>query len=311
MLNVRRIGGRALSRLLVLVLTLAIGATAGLAGAGQAGADTADHRISHITLTLDGSPSAGEADAYDTFLHDVQDAAAHRWDSGVAQTQGNEDALLRVDIRYDTTLTLWFTPNNMYLRGFTTATGLTFAFNDYPLQQRMTVFAANSPDRNLLPPGDGHRILPYGSRYGAITDVAGRDRGNTPLSYQSLLNAQASLQYRRVPDRDPNVARALLFFIQYVSEAARFRPVAARMTGFMLDRRGAAPGLSLGLQELENHWSALSRLAYQARNGNPDPVDVGPHYGHVTSYEQMRQVVMMLLGNLNQAPGPGDPNGEY
>ncbi|WP_433171685.1 ribosome-inactivating family protein [Actinoallomurus sp. CA-150999] len=142
---------------------------------------------------------------------------------------------------------------------------------------------------------------------GSLTAIG----GNIRLSYDSLLNALATLRTTRLPDQNPDVARALLFFIQYVSEAARFRPVAAGMTRLMTDRRNEAPGLPDGLQELENDWSALSRYAYEWRNGNPPPLYVGPAFGRIGSYQQLRQVVMLLLGNLNQVPPPGNLYGEY
>ncbi|MGF1425480.1 ribosome-inactivating family protein [Kitasatospora sp. LaBMicrA B282] len=313
MLNIPRAGGRALSRLLALAVALLLGATVLGATAGQAGADTPDNHISNVTLTLTGEPSTQQQQAYGQLIQGMQEAAAHRWDQNVGQTQTNTRALLRVDIIQDTRLILWFTPNDMYLRGFTTPNGLTFAFNDYPLQQVMADFAAaGSPDRNLLPPAGGHRQLPYRSSYTALTQAAGRDRSTTTVSYQALLDAQATLRTATPPGRDPAVARALMFFIQYLSEAARFQPVARGMIRIMQDPEAVAPGVPIGLQELENDWSALSRYAYDSLNGNtPPPLTVGPNYGRITSYTQLREVVMLLLGNLNQVPPAGDLNGEY
>ncbi|HEY4458687.1 MAG TPA: ribosome-inactivating family protein [Pseudonocardiaceae bacterium] len=305
MLNVPKIAGRALPRLLALVVALAVGATVTLAGASAAGADTANGRIAHVSLDLAGVGSS-QARAYRQFIVDVQAAAGHEWLPNIGETQTNQAALLRADINYDgNTLRLWFTPNNMYLRGFTTAAGVTFAFNDYELGQAMVdLAAAPSPDAGLLPPLNEIRSLPFDSGYIGMVRAAGRDRTNTPMTYANLLASFATLlEATRLPGQDS--ARALLFFIQYVSEAARFRPVGQMMYDVMNGVEGA--GVSGNLQELENDWSALSAWAYELRAGlNPRPYYVGPHFGTINSLRQLTAAMMMLLGNINQAPPPGD-----
>ncbi len=235
----------------------------------------------------------------------MQRAAGHTWAAGIGETQTNQAALLRVDINYDGhTLRLWLTPNNMYLRGFTNNSNQTFAFNDYPLRGEMQAFAEDgSPDARLLPTLGAIQTLPYGSGYIDLTRAAQRDRGGIPLSYSDLLASTYTLL--RVTQPEGLTARALLFFIQYVSEASRFRPVGDMMYEVM---NGANhTGVPVDLQELENDWSALSEWAYESRAGsNPHPYNVGPHYGTIRNIPQLVRAMMMLLGNLNQAPPTGD-----
>ena len=171
MLNLQRTSNTPLNRLLAPVLALAVVVAGGLAGAGSADANTPSNRISHVSLTVAGTPSPQQAAAYGQFIRDVQGAAGQAWTTNLGRTQTNQDALLRADINVlGRTLRLWFTPNNLYLRGFTTESGQTFAFNDddYNLREAMVALAERgSPDINLLP-GLGHesfRTLPYSGGY--------------------------------------------------------------------------------------------------------------------------------------------------
>jgi hypothetical protein len=221
-------------------------------------------------------------------------------------TQTNQAALLRVDVTYEGhTLRLWLTPNNMYLRGFTNAAGVTFSFNDFNLQRAMLdLYEARSPDTNLLPNLNAFHQLAYGSGYVDVVREAGRDRTQTPMSYSNLLASLYPLLRVTVPEQ--LTARALLFFIQYVSEAARFRPVANMLYGVM-NGTTATAGVPGGLQELENDWSAVSTWAHELRAGlNPRPLYVGPHYGTINSLRQLTAAIMLLLGRINQVPPPGD-----
>jgi hypothetical protein len=121
-----------------------------------------------------------------------------------------------------------------------------------------------------------------------MTRAAQRDRGDIPLGYPGILAGAYDLLEVRQPNQV--TARALLFFIQYVSEAARFRRVGDMMYDVM---NGATHlGVPAGVQELENIWSALSAWGYTTQASAP--------------LEHLVRAMMLLLGNLNQAPPTGD-----
>ena len=96
-----------------------------------------------------------------------------------------------------------------------------------------------------------------------------------------------------------------MILIQFIPEAARFRPVNDLMRNIMDSRR--VTGVPASVQELENRWDALSRWGYRVEAGvEHDPYYVGPHAGYISSLDQLRRTMMLLLGNLDQAPPDGD-----
>ncbi|GGU46816.1 ribosome-inactivating family protein [Streptomyces violascens] len=301
MLNLRRVDGRALSRLLAVLVVLALGLGAGLAGPGRARADTANGRIKNARMTV---TQAGrlQAQSYVNFIREVQNAAGHPLAPRLQQTQTNNLALLRADIEFaGQQLQLWITPDNMYLRGFTNAAGDTFAFNDYPLETEMQAFVnAHSPDVSLLPTGR-FRTLPYAASYTAIERAAGRGRDNTPLTHGNLVGSTSTLLTTGNPNA--NTAGALLFFIQFVSEAARFRLVAEDI-GRGMQGVNTGRGVPAELQELENDWGHASDWAYREIAGHNQPEhNVGRlfdrRFGPFRTLADLAAAVMMLQG----APG--------
>jgi hypothetical protein len=151
-----------------------------------------------------------------------------------------------------TDLSLWITPQDLYVRGFTNHYGFTFQFNDsdYNLLDALDRLRAASPQ--------GGTTLPFGSNYSSITNAAGRGRESTPFSYVSFWNAFLNLAYAQRPSSGEmqNIARSLMLMIQMTSEAARFNDVfglAHDSMGF-----GHHAGLPTFQQYLENSWAQIS-----------------------------------------------------
>ncbi|SCF73557.1 Ribosome inactivating protein [Streptomyces sp. DconLS] len=130
-------------------MAIGIGAT----GTAPAQADTYQWWVSHVYMNVGDNASAGQQAQYAGLITSLRNAAGHSWRSGVMPTQTPAShALIRLDLSHSgATLQLWFTPDNLYLRGFTTAAGTTFTFNDYDLRAAMQPATAVG-NNGLLPP---------------------------------------------------------------------------------------------------------------------------------------------------------------
>jgi hypothetical protein len=239
---------------------------------------------------------------YSTFIDSVRAAAGHDQPDGIMRTQGIGGALIRADINMDGfTMSLWLSPDNMYLRGYTNAAGETYYFNDYSLPGVMDYIRAHQgPGYGLLPSNRMHE-LPYGSDYRSLERAANRGRGVMPLSYDALRQSFFSLV---ASPNGESTARALMFFIQYISEASRFVPLSYEMNQIM----GGwvyRDGLPLGMQELENNWQGLTIREDRFHGGHvPLPFNVGPHVRHsLRTLDDLRRYLAMGLGNLGGVSG--------
>jgi hypothetical protein len=112
------------------------------------------------------------------FLDSIRDAVGHgfRQDTRITQNANTiPHALLRADLNvtnaagHQITLRLWFTPNNLYLRGFTTTSDVTYYFHDtdFNLNNEMDYLRRGSRDSGLLPPANYVR-LPYSGSYASM-----------------------------------------------------------------------------------------------------------------------------------------------
>ncbi|WP_338703369.1 ribosome-inactivating family protein [Streptomyces sp. Q6] len=278
------------------------------AGVSPAKADTAEGRISHVWYNLYGTGDT-PASQYGGFISSLQNAAGHYWWNGIAATQtaGRGDSLIRADLNFNgEELRLWFTPNNLYLRGFTNHNGDTwqFADADYNLGEVMENLS-HGPDGGLLPNLGQVQTLSYTSHYNDIVQATdGYSRGNLPYSYSLLYNHAYQLQYG---GDGSSTAASLLFMIQYTSEAVRFWDVYGVMVDIMRNGNTYYPALPLRQQELENDWSQLSNYARNLQAGrNPAPVYVGPNAGTISNSSQLTSRVRMVIGDPSQVNAVGD-----
>ncbi|MEZ0090823.1 ribosome-inactivating family protein [Streptacidiphilus sp. EB129] len=311
-MNLRTRRARILSAIAALIISLATCILG--TGAGTASADTGPYWISHIYMNIGDTGNQSQQSQYASLITSLRYAAGHDWRNGVMMTQTPQThALIRLDLsRPDgSTIWLWFTPDNLYLRGVTTTSGATFSFNDFDLRGAMqpaTAFA----DSGLLPPAawnqGAYYQLPFGSSYNSLAQAAGRGRDSMPLSWNDMWNSFYDLAYAdQTLSNNQSIARDLMFFIQYTSEAARFYDVYGVMSAIMVDPTNNYGNLPPLQQELENSWSQLSQFAIGTSNGtNPPPLYVGPDVPTFNSFGDVQSRLAIGIG-----PNDVDPNGDW
>lgn len=305
--------GRSLpARLIALLVALVAAVATFVTGVGTAQADTGNVHIAHVYVNMSAPyENQGQISSdWGTFLQSIRNAAGHwfRNESNITQdANAIPHALIRADLNvtnaagHQTELRLWFTPNNLYLRGFSTTSvdasapangNVTYYFNDsdFNLANEMNYLRNSSPDRALLPQANYVR-LPYAGTYTAMARPIdqggpGVTRDNTQMSYSQLYDSVFQLAYlQRGTEQNGGTnfvttARSLMRMIQITSEAARFRDVQGIVIQSMANH-GMQYTMPLLQQELENDWRGLSRYAYD--NENAGGHDVGPHVPYVTT----------------------------
>jgi hypothetical protein len=216
-------------------------------------------------------------------------------------------------------LVLWFTPNDLYLRGFTTTSGRTYQFNDaqnvggYTLAQHLQMVGYNSPQ--------GVATLNYGSNYNSLTQASQVGRQNLGLSYDSFWDALNNLAYtndnRTFGFDRAHVATSIMRMIQFTSEAARFNDVFGVAHDVMSHSWSNYSGLPLFQQYLENNWGRISAYGFQVSQNplttpvtiygiNPNVPDPNNTYSGgqpytLSSFQDVLRFLAVLAGN------PGDP----
>jgi hypothetical protein len=304
-----------------LIAALAIALTF-ISGIGTAKADTPSWTVSHVYMNL-GPPGQSAQSQYYGLIQSLRNAAGHTWRNGVEQTQTTDThSLIRLDLTAPTangpaTVQLWFTANNLYLRGFVDSRGTLYSFNDYDLRAAMMPASSFTSGGNLLPsaatsnPPGPSVILPFGSDYSSMTQAAQRNRGDMPVSYEALANAFLTLADGSRSGYLP-IARAVMFMIQYTSESARFYDVWQVMNNIMGNTpiNGVYPpaynGVPAAAQEFENSWSGISQYAISLSNGsNPADYYVGPNAGTLTNFNDVQFHLAEGLGIPSQvSPNP-------
>ncbi|MEZ0109331.1 hypothetical protein ABH920_003341 [Catenulispora sp. EB89] len=291
-------------------------AFAGLvAETGSASADTPPFWVSHVYMNIGNTASQTQASQYTQLIGSLRAAAGHAWRDGVMQTQSSSDhSLIRLDLAQgNARIALWFTPDNLYLRGFTTTSGATFSFNDFNLQAAMQPATAYG-NSDLLPAaatGGTYITLPFSSNYNNLVQVAGRDRAAMPISWNDFFNSFYNLAYadQGTPATNQAIARDLLFMIQYTSESARFNDVFGVMSDIMGNAARFYNGLPALQQEVENDWTQMSRYAINVSNGtNPAPLYVGPNAGNVSSFNDVQRFLALAMGTSGSTSPTGDWN---
>ncbi|MFJ9605704.1 ribosome-inactivating family protein [Kitasatospora sp. NPDC101176] len=308
------------TRITALLVAFVAGVVTLVSGAGAAHANTGDYRVAHCWVTMTGewqNPGQMSKD-WGTFLQSLRQASGSRWNGETYITQGsNSVSLIRADLNAvngggrQMTLRLWFTPDNLYLRGFTTTPvdarpgdgDITYAFNDEGFNLGRTMDALrNGPDGGLIPPAT-YRSLSYDGSYPQMERPQrqggpGVSRDDTGMSYSSLMNSVFQLAYlaRGTEQNGGNqfqaTARSLLRMIQVTSEAARLRDVQGIVIQMMANH-GMAYTMPARQQELENGWSRLSRYAAAGQNGAG--IDLGPHVPHVENVARALAYLALAL----------------
>ena len=313
--NTARAGGRTLRiRVLSLISALAFSVMACLGGAGSASADTPSYWVSHIYMTMSGVGNSAQQGSYGQLVASLRNAAGHQWRNGImiAQVPASH-ALIRMDLSTPSgaVVQLWFTPDNLYLRGFTTASGATYSFNDFDLRGAMQP-ASGFGNSGMLPAaawGQGaYYVLPFGSDYNSLTNAANQGRQNMTISYQGMWNTLYQLAYAD-QDQASNqaIASDLMFMIQFTSESARFYDVFGVMNDIMGNGNQVYNGLPAAQQELENNWAQMTQYAISVSNGTyPAPLYVGPHVDQITNFTAVQ--ARLALGI---APNIVSPTGDW
>jgi hypothetical protein len=138
----------------LLAFVIAITGTSFIGG-GTARADVYPGQITHVYMNLANNPSTNLQSQYTLLIRSLRDAAGHSYRDGVQETELNnaynrENGLIKLTLSYNgTTLTLWISPADLYVRGYTNQYGHTFQFNDSDYLVQLFECAAGSPNRGL------------------------------------------------------------------------------------------------------------------------------------------------------------------
>ncbi|MGW4271074.1 ribosome-inactivating family protein [Streptomyces seoulensis] len=183
-------------------------------------------------------------------------------------------------------VSLHYTTDNLYLRGFSVGQGDVVQFNDFDLGHQL--------DRNA-------RTLPFNGRYGTerghLEYNSSRTRAQLSFSHHALGESLENL-YNFANDSgnvsNQQVATAALTLVAATSEGARFQPV-------YQDVLNAIPGSGSASQTnddliLENNWSRLTDFTRRlANHENPAELVLGTR--HFRNIQNVRNVLVMMLSN--------------
>jgi hypothetical protein len=208
-------------------------------------------------------------------------------------------------------LILWVTPHNLYVRGYTTENGNSFQFSD-PDYNLWTTMETIGPTNLINPPvaQSNRGLLSFGSSYTQLSRAADIGRENLNIRFSALTSAVNTLATADIPygNDSQGVAQALMFMIQYTSEAARFNDV-ANIFASIMQQRDLTRRLPLRDLALENSWDPISNYALRvSQNPRTRPIDV-PNVGNFSSINDVAARVAIILGNANRSiPLIGDPS---
>ncbi|NEB92484.1 ribosome-inactivating family protein [Streptomyces bauhiniae] len=291
-------------------------------GTERAQADTGTGNVSHIYMDLPDTPSNSLLNSYRLFINSLREAAGHIYRQSVHINQSYEGGLIRADLNINqaSRISLWITPQDLYVQGFTNASGETLYFNDVPqntVNQLLQAAAAQGFN------GAATR-LPYGGNYNSLRQAAGRGREAMRISHWDIYSSVANLATTRVGllwgDAVTYSARSLSLMIQFASEASRFNDVYGVMSASLASSSYTRDHLPLQQQYLENSWAAMSRFGIDiTNNGAASPITVvgagtpdssgDPTNLRLTTWSDVSRYLGMLLGNFN-LPQEG-PSGDW
>ncbi|MFE3634206.1 ribosome-inactivating family protein [Streptomyces cellostaticus] len=290
---------------------LALAAVCLLGASGSltpAAADTPYRQVTHVYMNLGDTASPSQQSQYGALINSLRQAAGHPFRDGTGVTQTTGRALIRMTLTVPVgnerrELTLWFTPGDLYLRGFTASNGLTWQFNDADFNLRTLM-----DDLGQLPPGTG-RTLGMGSNYNSLSGRAGRGREAMPMGYADFLGSVRNLAQYTGGGNQQDIARSLMFMIQVTSEAARFNDVFG--IGSAITRSGGTTyhGLPPLQQFLENSWNRISEYGYAvSHDPGTAPASING-VGTLRSWRDVARYLALMLGSLT-LPQEG-PKGDW
>lgn len=280
------------------------------AGAGAARADVPPGGVTHVFMNIGPGPSGSQRSQYRQLIDSLRNAAGHNFRDSVMETQRDDVGLIRLTLTVlpdgnvpQATATLWITPQNLYVQGYSDNIGHTFVFPDTPANVRSRIAMAAQRSTGQLT---------FASTYNRLVQAAGRGREAMPISFQELRQSTLALANQRIggnPSRDNQreVARALMFMIQFTSEAARIKDVFETMASPLQTSQNDRNGLPPFQQELENDWSRISAYGLNVTQfPTTPPVDVGGQVGTLHNFEDVaRRLAMVLSTATSRAPiGP-------
>jgi hypothetical protein len=199
------------------------------------------------------------------------------------------------------TIQLWFSADDLYLRGFTNSTGATFQFNDdgdnFSLAAALEQYGAPLTTRQNV------RFLGFQGSYGSMSGAANQNLSTLNVSYLSVQNAIHTLGQASIENFDrQGVARALMLMVQITSESARFNNVFAFALDVMTNgtQNTGVPDL---LQELETNWGTISEFGVAiSNNTNTQPTNI-PNVGQLNSFLDVARWLAVMTNAPRVLPG--------
>ncbi|WP_219837027.1 ribosome-inactivating family protein [Paenibacillus sp. R14(2021)] len=297
------------------VITFAMVVTGTLVSVGGvAHADVPRGSITHVYINL-YAPSSTAGSQYSSFINSLRQAAGHSYRGSTYQSQqvdrnpsGNPNhystGLIMATITMPSqnrTATLWITPGDLYVRGFTNQYGFTYQFSDnasedYDLRTHMRQSGHD--------PGNNYATLPFGGNYNALSGAAGQGRQDMSISWSDLIGSVSHLATVTNPYASGDymwTARDLMFLIGYLSESARFWDVYGVNAAIMQSYNNRYNGLPLTQQYLENRWGRISEYGQNVTAYPSTPsVDI-TGVGTLFSWYDVARYLAMMLNTYDMA----------
>jgi hypothetical protein len=223
-------------------------------------------------------------------------------------------------------MSLWLTPNNLYVVGFQNQNGL--SWDPTTMLLDLTDYGEH-PARRGTGPGNGSYLarrqqyqgqLPFGGNYISLSHAAQRGRDAMPSSFQQLINSVNNLATTpNAPADSLNVARPLTFRIQFTSEAARFVPLQNFVRDNVLrDLSVTAPAAQALLRS--RSWKLVDRIsdfAYRVTQNPRTAALVIPSVGFLRSFRDVQLLMAktarrrsaLRVGPRPMAPQTCSPSG--
>jgi hypothetical protein len=267
------------------------------AGVGMAHADTGYGDVRNVYMNLNGTASATAESQYGQLISSLRAAAGHNYRNrnGVQEAQGYRGGLIRLSLSGNSgagtsTMSLWITPQDLYVVGFSDNNGRPFIFNDVDVTTQNHI-------QQALGMTQAPAVLNFGGNYNSLRQMAGRGREDMPISYNDVWNSLFNLAHQDF-NNQPALARSLSLMIQFTSEAARFKEVCGTMSLVMRSNRERIIGLPIRQQYLENNWAAISRFGYQiSQDPTTAPRDFGSYIGTLNSWSDVARILALMLAS--------------
>lgn len=251
--------------------------------------------VKSISIDMRGLANSRKRSAYESMISDLRNAVGHDYRSDTQITQSDTHGLVQLTVRFsghrfeDRSIRLWFTAQNLYLRGVQIEDSSIIQFSDFDLRSTL--------DQRFRGAYTA-RQLHFTSNYGDIARVGNRHLRSVEVDYQTIniaLNTLADARTGLTGSNEQDVARSLQLMIQWTSEAARFHDIFNTMAPAMEDVHYRRPGIDHGQEDEELNWSALSAFGRDiTENPNTPPRFISIHIGVVSSFLQVARYLAIL-----------------